>query len=71
MTGDWRDYRPAIWLAMLGLAVILVVPSPVGYVGAVALGGAIGVAIRVNQRRRVIARHPPPSKSKSKTRRRK
>jgi hypothetical protein len=54
---------------MLGLAVILVVPSPVGYVGAVALGGAIGVAIRVNQHRRAIARRPPPSKSK--TRRRK
>lgn len=73
MSGDWRDYRPAIWLAMLGAAVILVVPSPVGYIGAVALGGSIGLAIRITQRRRAIARNPPRSKSKSttKTRRRK
>ncbi|HWK18048.1 MAG TPA: hypothetical protein VNR66_11395 [Solirubrobacteraceae bacterium] len=71
MTGDWRDYRPAIWLAMLGIAVILVIPSPVNYIGAIALGGSIGVAIRISQRRRAIARNPPPSKSRSKTRRRK
>ncbi len=71
MTGDWRDYRPAIWLAMLGIAVILVIPSPAGYIGAVALGGSIGLAARITQRRRAVARNPPPSRTRSKTRRRK
>jgi hypothetical protein len=50
VTGDWRDYRPAIWLAMLGVAIALLV-SP-AYLAAVPLGAAIGVAIRVRQRRR-------------------
>lgn len=49
MTGDWRDFRPAIWLAMLGVAVMLVV-NP-WYFGAIPLGGAIGAAIRIRQRR--------------------
>ncbi len=53
MTGDWRDYRPAIWMAMLGVAVMLVVNPP--YVGAIFLGGAIGAAIRIAQRRRSAA----------------
>jgi hypothetical protein len=53
MTGDWRDFRPAIWLAMLGVAVILLV-SPF-YYGAIFLGAAIGAAIRIEQRRRRIA----------------
>jgi hypothetical protein len=50
VTGDWRDWRPAIWLTMLGIAVMLLV-SPF-YFGAVFIGGAIGAAIRINQRRR-------------------
>jgi hypothetical protein len=50
MTGDWRDFRPAIWLAMLGIAVILLV-SPF-FIGAVFLGAALGAAIRIEQRRR-------------------
>jgi hypothetical protein len=53
MTGSWRDYRPAIWLAMLGVAVMLLF-SP-AYVGALFLGGAIGVAIKVNRGRRARA----------------
>jgi hypothetical protein len=53
MTGDWRDYRPAIWLAMLGIAVALVV-TPF-YFGAIFLGAAIGAAIRINQRRRRLS----------------
>jgi hypothetical protein len=53
VTGDWRIYRPAIWLAMLGVAVMLVV-SP-AYFGALFLGGAIGAAIRVRQRSRRAA----------------
>ena len=53
MTGDWRDYRPAIWMAMLGVAVMLLV-SPF-YLGAVFFGFAIGAAIRIRQRRRRAA----------------
>jgi hypothetical protein len=57
MTGDWRDFRPAIWLAMLGVAVMLLV-SPF-YLGAVFIGLGIGIGIRINQRRRIVARQPP------------
>lgn len=53
MTGDWRDWRPAIWLAMLGIAVMLLI-SPFWY-GAVFIGAAIGAAIRIEQRRRRIS----------------
>ena len=54
MNDDWRVWRPAIWLAMLGVAVMLLV-SP-WYLGAVFLGAAIGSAIRIRQRRqRAIA----------------
>ena len=40
MTGDWRDWRPAIWLTMIGIAVMLVF-SPF-YVGALFIGAALG-----------------------------
>jgi hypothetical protein len=50
MRGDWRDFRPAIWLAMLGLAVMLLV-APF-YFGALFLGAAAGTAIRIRQRQR-------------------
>jgi hypothetical protein len=50
MTGDWRDWRPAIWLTMIGIAVVLLV-SPF-YLGALFFGAAIGAAIRIRQRRR-------------------
>ena len=53
---DWRMFRPAIWLAMLGIAVMLLV-APF-YLGAVLLGAAIGVALRIEQRRRRLARAP-------------
>jgi hypothetical protein len=56
MTGDWRDYRPAIWLTMIGIAVILLV-NP-AYIGAIFLGFAIGAAIRITQRRRRAAANP-------------
>ncbi len=49
MTGDWRDYRPAIWLAMIAVAVMLIV-NP-WYFGAIPLGAAIGSALRIRQRR--------------------
>jgi hypothetical protein len=50
MTGDWRDFRPAIWLAMLGVALVLLVSPPV--IGAVLIGVAVGLAIRTAQARR-------------------
>ncbi len=53
MTGDWRDYRPAIWMAMIGVAVMLLI-NPF-YVGAVFLGVAGGAAIRITQQRQRAA----------------
>ena len=50
MTGDWRTFRPAIWLAMLGIALALLVNPP--YIGVGVVGGAIGVALRIERRRR-------------------
>jgi hypothetical protein len=47
---DWKVFRPAIWLAMLGIALLLVV-KPV-FFGAAVLGAAIGIAIRIEQGRR-------------------
>ncbi len=47
---DWRAYRPAIWLAMFGVALLLVISPP--YIGALALGAAIGVAVGIDRRRR-------------------
>jgi hypothetical protein len=58
---DWRVYRPAIWLAMLGVAVIIVV-SP-HFLGAVFLGAALGAAIRIRQRRS-RARSRAPSRGR-------
>jgi hypothetical protein len=53
VTRDWRDFRPAIWLTMLGIAVMLLF-SPF-YFGAIFIGAAIGAAIRIEQRRRRAA----------------
>jgi len=50
MSGSWRDFRPAIWMAMLGVALVLAVNPP--YIGAILLGMAIGIALRVQRRRR-------------------
>jgi len=59
MTRDWRDFRPAIWLAMIGIAAVLVL-SPF-YFGAALIGAAVGVAFRVHRVRRRAARSSPPS----------
>lgn len=48
--GDWRAWRPAIWIAMLGIALILLI-SPV-YLGAAVLGVAVGIAVRIGRGRR-------------------
>jgi hypothetical protein len=68
VTGDWRVYRPAIWLAMLGVAVMLVL-SP-AYIGAVFLGGAIGAAIRIRQRGRRAAAAAASAAKRGRKRRR-
>ncbi len=67
MTGDWRDWRPAIWLTMLGIAVMLLV-SPF-YFGALFIGAGIGVSIRIHQRRRRAAAHLASSRVQSPRRR--
>jgi hypothetical protein len=54
MRGDWRDYRPAIWLAMLGVAVALLFTP--WYFSAIFFGAALGFAIRIVQRRRSSGR---------------
>ena len=56
---DWRIFRPAIWLGMLGIALILVVRP--AYFGAAVLGAAIGIGIRIEMARRRGARSTPPS----------
>lgn len=50
MSANWRAYRPAIWLAMLGIALIFLIDPP--YIGAVLLGAAIGIALRIQRRAR-------------------
>jgi hypothetical protein len=55
---DWRMFRPAVWIGMLGVALVLLV-TPI-YFGAVLLGAAIGIAFRVQTGRRRIARGLPP-----------
>jgi hypothetical protein len=46
---SWRVWRPAIWLAMVGIAVMLLVNPP--YIGVLLIGGALGVALRIGRRR--------------------
>jgi hypothetical protein len=50
VSDGWKQWRPAIWLAMLGVAVMLLI-SPF-WLSAVLFGAAIGSAIRIEQRRR-------------------
>jgi hypothetical protein len=50
MRGDWKAFRPAIWLGMLGIALLLLIAP--AYIGGAVMGFAIGIAIRVEGRRR-------------------
>lgn len=63
MRGDWREFRPAIWLAILGVALALLINPP--YIGAVFIGAAIGVFLKVARRRRRTA---PAAPSRSRRR---
>lgn len=65
MRGDWHDFRPAIWLAILGVALALLINPP--YVGAVFIGAGVGVFLKVARRRRGA---PAPSVRASRSRRR-
>ena len=62
MTQDWRVFRPAIWIAMVGIAFILLISPP--YLGAIVLGGAIGIALKIETSRRRIARGLPPRRGR-------
>jgi hypothetical protein len=57
MTEDWRIWRPAIWLAILGGLALLEFSAP--YLGILILGASVGVGARINQRRRRISRRNP------------
>ena len=47
---DWRVYRPAIWMAMFGIAIgLLITPW---YLCAVPLGAAVGIALKTRRVRR-------------------
>jgi hypothetical protein len=50
MTGDWRDWRPVIWMTMIGIAVMLLL-TPF-YFGAIFIGMAAGLAIKIGRQRR-------------------
>jgi hypothetical protein len=54
MVNGWRVWRPAIWLAMIGIAVLLMMSTP--YLGILIIGGALGVGARITQRRRRVNR---------------
>src|SRR6185437_4664203 len=55
---DWRVFRPAIWMAMIGIAVMLLVAP--AYFGAALIGAAVGIALKIQTGRRRIARGSPP-----------
>ena len=54
MSEDWKRWRPAIWLVMLGIAVSLAINPP--YIGVIFIGAGIGATIRIRQRQRRLAR---------------
>ncbi len=61
MTDDWRVFRPAIWLGMLGIALMLVLNF---YIGLALVGGAIGIGARIETRRRRARRGLPTGRTR-------
>jgi hypothetical protein len=59
-TGDWRDFRPAIWLVMLGIAFILLFKP--WFIAAIFFGAAIGIAAKVVRGRRRARLAAPPAR---------
>jgi microcompartment protein CcmK/EutM len=43
---DWKRYRPAIWLVMLGVALALVLNL---IVGAVVIGAGVGAGVMISR----------------------
>lgn len=43
---DWKRYRPAIWLVIIGLALALVVNL---IVGAVFVGAGVGIGVMISR----------------------
>lgn len=66
MIKDWRVFRPAIWLAMLGIALMLLI-SPV-FIGAAVVGGAIGIGLKIQTARRRVARGLAPGRRRGRRR---
>jgi len=60
---DWRVFRPAIWMAMIGIAVMLLVAP--AYFGAALIGAAVGIALKIQTGRRRIARGSPPPRRRA------
>ena len=58
--GDWRVFRPAIWVGFVGIAVMLVLSF---YIGLGIVGGAIGMGARIGTSRRRRARGLPARRS--------
>jgi hypothetical protein len=56
VTDDWRAFRPAIWVAMLGIAAMLVLNA---YIGVAIIGAAIGIGARIETSRRRAQRGLP------------
>ncbi|HET9104697.1 MAG TPA: hypothetical protein VFN55_15195 [Solirubrobacteraceae bacterium] len=54
---DWRRYRPAIWLAMIGIALVLLV-SPAVF-GFLVMGMGAGLALRLRFPRPRRSGRPP------------
>jgi MYXO-CTERM domain-containing protein len=50
MRGDWRDFRPAIWMAMVAVVVLIEVRP--WEISTFLFGAAIGLAAAVSRRRR-------------------
>jgi hypothetical protein len=50
---DWRAYRPAIWMVMLGIALLLVLNA---YLGIIVIGAGLGIGLKIQTRRRRLRR---------------
>jgi len=59
---DWRIFRPAIWLGMLGIAILLLIQPP--FFGVAIVGAAIGIALKIEVGRRRVARGTPARRSR-------
>lgn len=54
--GDWRVFRPAIWVGFVGVAIMVLLSF---YIGLAIVGGAIGIGARIETSRRRVGRGVP------------